>query len=121
MNSERSYSLDKRTYDDSMNGIFGMSTGFAGTVGETRQATINMNIQGKRGYIKDTANNVLNGWSSKGIEKYFPVQTLTHEFGHILHDCIIHNYNKENPQKLEKVVNSSLKGSLSAGKKKLRD
>ena len=72
-------------------------------------------------FIKDTANNVLNGWSSKGIEKYFPVQTLTHEFGHILHDCIIHNYNKENPQKLEKVVNSSLKGSLSAGKKKLRD
>ena len=51
MNSERSYSLDKRTYDSSMNGILlAMSTGFAGTVGETRQTTINMNVQGKRIY-----------------------------------------------------------------------
>ena len=56
LNSERSYSLDKRTYDESMNGVLGMSTGFAGTVGETRQATVNANIQGKRGYIKDTSN-----------------------------------------------------------------
>lgn len=56
MNSDRSYSLDKRTYDDSMLNVLGLSTGFAGNVGVTRQATIDMNIEGKRGYIK-TINN----------------------------------------------------------------
>jgi hypothetical protein len=52
MNAERAYTLDKRTYDSSMLGILGMSTGFAGNVGITRQATINMNIDTNRGYIK---------------------------------------------------------------------
>lgn len=52
MNNDRSYSLDKRTYDDSMLGILGLSTGFAGNVGITRQAVIDMNVYGKRGYFK---------------------------------------------------------------------
>ena len=51
MNSDRSYSLDKRTYDDSMFGIIGTSTGFSGNVGITRQATINASIKGVRGVI----------------------------------------------------------------------
>ena len=51
LNNDRSYSLDKRTYDDSMLNVFGMSTGFAGNVGIARQATIDMNIDGTRGYI----------------------------------------------------------------------
>lgn len=54
MNADRSYSLDKRTFDDSMLNILGLSTGFAGNVGITRQATLDMNIEGKRGYIKIT-------------------------------------------------------------------
>ena len=54
MNSDRSYTLDKRTYGDSMVNVLALSTGFAGNVGITRQATIDMNIQGKRGYIKQT-------------------------------------------------------------------
>lgn len=52
MNSARSYTLDKRVYDTSMVNILGMSTGFASTVGVTRQATIDANIEGKRGYTK---------------------------------------------------------------------
>lgn len=52
MNSDRAYSLDKRNYDDSMLNVLALSTGFAGNVGITRQATIDMNIEGKRGYIK---------------------------------------------------------------------
>ena len=52
MNSDRSYGLDKRVYDDSMINVLGLSTGFAGNVGVTRQATMDMNIEGKRGYIK---------------------------------------------------------------------
>lgn len=56
MNSDRGYSLDKRTFDDSMLNVLGLSTGFAGNVGITRQATLDMNIEGKRGYIKITKN-----------------------------------------------------------------
>lgn len=52
MNSDRSYSLDKRTFDESMLNVLGMSTGFAGNVGITRQATIDTNVEGSRGYIK---------------------------------------------------------------------
>lgn len=54
MNSDRSYSLDKRTYDDSMINKLALSTGFAANVGINRQTTIDMDIQGMRGYIKNT-------------------------------------------------------------------
>ena len=52
MNSERSYDLDKRTYDESMLNVLGMSTGFAANVGMTRQATLDMNVVGNRGYVE---------------------------------------------------------------------
>lgn len=51
LNEDRSYSLDKRTYDESMINILGMSTGFAANVGITRQTTINPNIS-EDGYVK---------------------------------------------------------------------
>jgi len=54
MNSDRSYSLDKRTYDDSMINKLAMSTGFAANVGINRQTTIDMDVAGIRGYIKQT-------------------------------------------------------------------
>jgi len=60
MNSDRAYSLDKRTYDDSMLNVLGMSTGFAGNVGVTRQASINANVEGERGYV-----NSINGDTSQ--------------------------------------------------------
>lgn len=53
LNSDRSYSLEKRTYDESMTNVLGMSTGFAGTVGVNRVMTTNANINSKRGYISD--------------------------------------------------------------------
>lgn len=51
MNSDRGYGLDKRIFDKSMVNILGAATGFAGNVGITRQATVDMNIEG-RGYLK---------------------------------------------------------------------
>lgn len=51
MNSDRSYTLDKRAYDESMFDVLGMSTGFAGNVGISRQATIDSSISTPRGYI----------------------------------------------------------------------
>lgn len=81
MNSERSYSLDKRTYDESMNGILAMSTGFTSTVGENRQGTINMNIQGKRGYIKDTAGNkeIMNDVNTASMAEALVPMSTTHD------------------------------------------
>lgn len=52
LNDDRSYSLDKRIYNDSMLNIVGMSTNFSASIGITRQATMNMNIEGERGYVK---------------------------------------------------------------------
>lgn len=56
MNSDRSYSLDKRSFDDSMMNVLSASTGFAGNVGINRQATIDANIEGSRGYIYNDPN-----------------------------------------------------------------
>lgn len=52
MNSDRAFSMDKRTYDKSMVGVLSLSTGFASTVGINRQTTIDANIVSKRGFIK---------------------------------------------------------------------
>ena len=54
MNADRAYSVDKRAYDDSMLNVLGMSTGFAGNVGITRQATLNANVT-PDGYIKQNS------------------------------------------------------------------
>lgn len=73
MNSDRSYSLDKRTYDETMVGILAMSTGFAGNVGVNRQSTIDMNIEGTRGYLK-----IDNDYDQYNITKMFcPTEALT--------------------------------------------
>ena len=63
MNSDRAYSLDKRSFDKSMTNVLSASTGFAGNVGISRQATIDANIEGERGYIyndPDTVNDEIN-------------------------------------------------------------
>lgn len=51
MNSDRSFTLDKRSFDDSMFNVLGMSTGHASNVGISRQATIDANVSTARGYI----------------------------------------------------------------------
>lgn len=56
MNSERAYGLDKRAYHSSMINLLGMSTIQGPGVGINRQSTIDMNIEGSRGYIKTTSN-----------------------------------------------------------------
>ena len=69
MNSERSYSLDKRSYDESMVNILSTSTGFAGNVGINRQATIDANIYTSRGYVH-------NDPSTDPNKEINPVKTL---------------------------------------------
>ena len=55
MNSDRSYGLDKRTYDETMVNKLAMSTGFAENVGITRQATIDMDVTDSMGTLGKTA------------------------------------------------------------------
>lgn len=52
MNVSRGYTINTRGYDDSMLNLFGMDTGFSGNVGINRQATINANVEGGRGFVK---------------------------------------------------------------------
>lgn len=77
LNHDRSYDLEKRGYDTTMLNNLAMSTGFSGNVGVTRQATIDMNIEGKRGYIKTIDNDV----SKLSITKTFGVTEGMTPFG----------------------------------------
>ena len=52
LNEERSYTLEKRGYDPSMENIIAQSTSFAKQVGVNRQTTIDPGIVGGRGYFK---------------------------------------------------------------------
>lgn len=67
LNNDRSYSIDKRIYDDSMLNLLGMSTGFSGNAGVTRQATLDMNIEGDRGYIKTIDGNTKSMNAAKSL------------------------------------------------------
>lgn len=55
MNAERAYGMDKRGYHPSMVNVIAQATGFANTVGVNRQMSINPNISGGRGYIKQSS------------------------------------------------------------------
>ena len=54
LNTDRAYGLDKRTYDPTMINKLALSTGFSTNIGVTRQTTMDMDIKGTRGYIKQT-------------------------------------------------------------------
>ena len=77
MNSDRSYGLDKRTYDDSMVNKLALSTGFAANVGINRQTTIDMDVEGNRGYIKDSVDNK----EDMSITKSFSMSEAVTPFG----------------------------------------
>lgn len=53
MNEARSFSLDKRSYDKSMNGFITGTTAFAGNVGMERQVALNCQINSTRGYFDE--------------------------------------------------------------------
>ena len=81
MNSDRSYQLDKRTYDKSMLNKLAMSTGFAGNVGINRQTTINMDLEGTKGYMynrEDTLDEVNDANTLSITEALTPLGT-THD------------------------------------------
>lgn len=54
LNSEEAFTLDKRVYDYSMYGIFGMSNSIASNVGINKFLTYNPRIESTRGYVLPT-------------------------------------------------------------------
>lgn len=58
LNKDRAYSLDKRTYDDSMLNVLGASTAFSANVGIGRASTVNLNVDSSRGYVKQIDSDV---------------------------------------------------------------
>lgn len=79
MNSDRSYDLDKRVYNKSMLGVIGMSTGFAGNVGITRQLTINASIENERGMISPKSEQELNTLNGLTIYEAMTPYGTTHD------------------------------------------
>ena len=73
-------------------------------------------------HIKQTKENSEAGWCSKSKDKYLSVHSITHEFGHFIHNIMISDYNKNNPAEFEKAYKSIMSAStLSASKTKLRN
>lgn len=79
MNSERAFSVDKRTYDKSMLGIVGISTGFATTVGVNRQLTIDANIRNKRGFVGNTEAKNLNSTNGFSMFEALSPMAINHD------------------------------------------
>lgn len=79
MNTDRSYGLDKRIFDKSMTNVLALSTGFAGNVGLTRQVTIDKNITGKRGLIKESNPEDMNTTKSLCMTEALTPYGTTHD------------------------------------------
>ena len=79
MNSDRAYTLDKRIYNDSMLGVLSMSTGFANTVGISRQTTINSNINDTRGILETNNKDNLNTLNTLSIYEALAPYSTTHD------------------------------------------
>lgn len=81
MNSDRSYQLDKRTYDKSMLNKIAMSTGFSANVGISRQATINMSVEDSKGYMynKDNELDEVNDANTLSITEALTPLGTTHD------------------------------------------
>ena len=79
MNSERAFSMDKRTYDDSMLGVLGISTGFASTVGINRQLTMDASIKSKRGFIVPKKADDLNTVNSQTVMEGLSPMAINHD------------------------------------------
>lgn len=74
LNVENAYTQDKRSYDNTMVGLMGISTSPDANVGIVRQLTMEPNITGPRGYI-DVKNDKLD--DIKDVNMFTPAELLT--------------------------------------------
>ena len=79
MNADRAYSLDKRSFDESMINVLGMSTGFAGTVGINRPTTIDANVTNMRGFVETSDSDDLNPVKSLSMTEAISVFSSTRD------------------------------------------
>lgn len=73
MNLEQAFTIDKRGYDPTMVGIFGVSSSTDANVGVVRQLSLEPNIEGPRGYLK--VENDLD--KVKDVNMFTPAELLT--------------------------------------------
>ena len=69
LNVTEAFTLDKRSYDQSMLGIVALSTPFDSSVGVTREITYNPNILSTRGYLK-AGNSTFEGLNSANVMSF---------------------------------------------------
>ena len=69
--------------------------------------------------IKQTKDNILSGWHSKGKDEYLSVKTLTHEFGHFIHNIIIDEHNKKDQHSFNSTWQSITKAKTQASRQKI--
>ena len=79
MNSDRAFSIDKRTFDQTMLGVVGLSTGFAASVGINRQLTIDSGIRSKRGFISPRKPKDLNNVNTLSMMECLSPMALNHD------------------------------------------
>ncbi|MBQ8130888.1 MAG: hypothetical protein IJ193_00190 [Bacilli bacterium] len=79
MNADRAYTLDKRIYNDSMMGVLSTSTGFASTVGVSRQATVNATIENTRGLLRQSSTEDLETLNTMSVYEALAPYTVTHD------------------------------------------
>lgn len=76
MNSDRSYGIDKRTFDETMLNRVALSTGFASNAGITRQATIDADVDSSLGLISGKSDT-----DNMSITKTFSITEAMTPFG----------------------------------------
>ena len=95
-----------------------------GTNFEKTQMSIALNIKNYNDYndLIDSAKKCIESrWSCKGLEEKLSVKTLTHEFGHAIHNVLIDNYNKTHQEEKNEYVKKAMSANtISASRKKLR-
>lgn len=79
MNSDRAFSIDKRTFDKSMLGVVGLSTGFASSVGINRQLTVDAGVRSKRGFITPRDPKDLTNVNTLSIMEALSPMALNHD------------------------------------------
>ena len=96
---------------------------YCGTNFDKTHMTIALNTKNYKNYndLVDNAKKCIeNRWSCKGLEEKLSVKTLTHEFGHAIHNVLIDNYNKTHQEEKNEHVKKAMRANtLSASKKKL--
>ena len=112
--------------------ILGGFTDYSDTIAKTNSSTmtgaksqyISLNKYHYKDYgsfIKMEKHNIVSNSSMPCDDKYVSVYTLTHEYGHAIHNVLIKEYAEMHHEEYQNMKEKVLKASLSRGKQILKD